>query len=143
MLLALRKITMSKQILIDDAVALRNIIQFAAETNSEAALGAALLRLLCHATSGMAENRDDNTSEWMAKPGDQICVISKDFAPHSLRFFGVYGTASNPKGWQRGPGFHNGGFIYDGPGQPLDGSAPALTVSIGDQPAKHSWGIHT
>jgi hypothetical protein len=40
--------------------------------------------------------------------------------------------------------FHNTKhLIYFGPGQPLDGSAPALTVGIGIDSSAHGWSIHT
>lgn len=37
----------------------------------------------------------------------------------------------------------NGGVIYRGPGRPLDGSAPAFTVSLHEADKPHSWTIHT
>ena len=42
-----------------------------------------------------------------------------------------------------GSRWFNGGLIYSGPGQPLDGSAPALTVGIGIDSSVHNWSVHT
>lgn len=36
-----------------------------------------------------------------------------------------------------------GGVIYSGPGQALDGSAPALTVSLTQSRHQHDWSCHT
>jgi hypothetical protein len=66
--------------------------------------------------------------------GDNICEIYNDFAPNSFEFL-----MKHPDGTR----WFNGGLIYSGPGQPLDGSAPALTVGIGIDSSKHNWSIHT
>lgn len=67
-------------------------------------------------------------------PGENICELHKDFAPYSFEFL-----MKHPDGTR----WFNGGLIYSGPGQPLDGSAPALTVGIGIDSSKHGWSIHT
>ncbi len=61
------------------------------------------------------------------------CHLAKDSAPNSFDFvmFKDDGTR-----------WFNGGLIYSGPGQPMDGSAPAFTVSL-TQSKGHSWGVHT
>ncbi len=66
--------------------------------------------------------------------GENTCRLFKDWAPYSFVF-----NITKPDGqfW------FNGGLIYSGPGQPLDGSAPALTVGIGIDSSKHNWSIHT
>lgn len=66
--------------------------------------------------------------------GGSTCKLFKDFAPHSFEF-----TIYRPDGSR----WFDGGLIYSGPGQPLDGSAPALTVGIGTDSSKHSWSVHT
>jgi hypothetical protein len=66
--------------------------------------------------------------------GENTCHIHRDWAPNSFSF-----AMRKPDSqfW------FNGGLIYSGPGQPLDGSAPALTVGIGVDSSKHGWSIHT
>lgn len=66
--------------------------------------------------------------------GDNICRLFYDWAPHSFAF-----EMRRP---DNSPWFH-GGLIYSGPGQPLDGSAPALTVGIGIDSSVHGWSVHT
>jgi len=66
--------------------------------------------------------------------GKNTCAIYRDWAPNSFAF-GI----DRPDGTR----WFNGGLIYSGPGQPLDGSAPALTVGIGIDSSKHGWSIHT
>lgn len=66
--------------------------------------------------------------------GNNICELHNDWAPHSFAF-----GMNRPDGTR----WFNGGLIYSGPGQPLDGSAPALTVGIGIDSSKHGWSIHT
>jgi hypothetical protein len=69
-------------------------------------------------------------------PGKTRCEIFADFAPHSFAF-NMY--------TRRGDGdyvlWFNGGLIYTGPGQPLDGGFPALTVSLVAQ--GEGWSVHT
>lgn len=73
---------------------------------------------------------------------DVKAELFRDDAPHSFAF--VIYAAKKPLhrggAWER---WFNGGLIYSGPGQPLDGSAPAFTVGIGTDPAVHSWSVHT
>ena len=66
--------------------------------------------------------------------GGNMCRLFRDWAPNSFTF-----NITKPDGqfW------FNGGLIYSGPGQPLDGSAPALTVSLGADTGKHNWSVHT
>lgn len=65
--------------------------------------------------------------------GNNTCELHNDFAPHSFEFLMCRPDGSR---W-----FH-GGLIYSGPGQPLDGTGPALTVGL-FQEAGHSWSVHT
>ena len=62
------------------------------------------------------------------------CRLYKDFAPNSFEFL-----MELPDGTR----WFNGGLIYSGPTQPLDGSAPALTVGIGVDSSVHGWSVHT
>ena len=66
--------------------------------------------------------------------GNNVCHLHKDFAPNSFGF-----VMMRPDGSR----WFNGGLIYSGPGQPLDGSGPALTVGIGIDSSKLGWSIHT
>ena len=66
--------------------------------------------------------------------GENTCHIYKDWAPHSFAFAMKKPDSSF---------WFNGGLIYSGPGQPLDGSAPALTVGIGIDSSRHGWSVHT
>jgi hypothetical protein len=66
--------------------------------------------------------------------GENTCVLFKDWAPHSFSFYMLRPDGSR---------WFNGGLIYSGPDQPLDGSFPALTVGIGIDSSKHSWSVHT
>lgn len=69
-----------------------------------------------------------------ANPMSARCELYPDFAPHSFRFLMLRADGSR---------WFNGGLIYSGPGQPLDGSFPALTVGIGIDTSVHGWSIHT
>ncbi len=66
--------------------------------------------------------------------GDNICELYRDFAPHSFEFLMKHADGSR---------WFNGGLIYSGPSQPLNGSAPALTVGIGVDNSQHNWSVHT
>ena len=66
--------------------------------------------------------------------GDNACELYNDWAPNSFAFL-----MRKPDGTS----WFNGGLIYSGPGQPLDGSAPALTVGIGIDSSQHGWSVHT
>lgn len=80
-------------------------------------------------------------------------VLSWDYAPYSFGFSVRF--AQNEKGapmdmrkaddevvhtWGGGL---VGGVIYDGPGCPNDGSAPAYTVSLASKNRVHEWRCHT
>lgn len=62
------------------------------------------------------------------------CHLYRDSAPNS------FGFAMKRHGSQF---WFNGGLIYSGPGQPLNGSGPAFTVGIGVDNSVHGWSIHT
>lgn len=66
--------------------------------------------------------------------GHNKCVIGGDWAPNSFTFCM---HDKDDKHW------FVGGLIYSGPEQPLDGSAPALTVGIGVDNSSHGWSVHT
>ena len=66
--------------------------------------------------------------------GDNTCELHPDWAPNSFAF-----VMNRPDGTR----WFNGGLIYSGPGQPLDGSGPAFTVGIGIDGSKHGWSVHT
>lgn len=72
-----------------------------------------------------------------AKTGGTRCLLFKDHAPYSFQF--VMECRAHPSmPWER---WFNGGVIFEGPTQPLNGSAPAFTVSCGEP--KVGWSIHT
>lgn len=66
--------------------------------------------------------------------GDNKCLLFPDWAPNSFAF-----VMQRPDGTR----WFNGGLIYSGPTQPLNGSGPAFTVGIGVDPSVHSWSVHT
>jgi hypothetical protein len=125
-----------KHILIADAVAFRKMIMFAVNHDAEAELGRALLRLFIIVTNDMVEHHQGPPS-FEESAGDTLAVIGNDFAPHSLRW-AIYENGHAQI--RDGKCVYNGGFIYQGLGQPGDGSFPALTVSIGRRETLHSWG---
>ena len=64
--------------------------------------------------------------------------IYQDWAPWSFTFVM---EKRQDDGWAR---WFAGGLVYSGPGQPLDGSAPAFTVSLDpDCGREHDWSVHT
>lgn len=65
--------------------------------------------------------------------GNQVDIY-RDHAPHSFAFL-----VHRPDGTR----WFNGGLIYSGPGQPLDGSGPAFTVSLAPTGHEHDWSVHT
>ena len=67
--------------------------------------------------------------------------ICQDCAPHSFQFLQETGRMF-PDGTLDWNLDYNGGLIYGGPDHPLDGSGPALTVSVSssNQPG---WSSHT
>jgi hypothetical protein len=64
---------------------------------------------------------------------DETCYLHADFAPLSFAFLITDGGRRRLVG----------GLIYSGPGQYLDGSGPAFTVSVEPHSNEHKWGIHT
>lgn len=60
--------------------------------------------------------------------------VHYDFAPHSFAFMVLNEDGSH---------CFNGGLIYSGPTQRLDGSGPAYTVSVDGPSKEHNWSIHT
>jgi hypothetical protein len=65
--------------------------------------------------------------------------LSQDFAPLSFAF-------RLSKRCEDGTYRHwfNGGLIYSGPAQALNGSGPAFTVSLDPDAGKdHNWSVHT
>ena len=73
----------------------------------------------------------DKALEAVGKFGDKA-ELHHDFAPHSFTFL--------VRKEDGGVGF-NGGVIYSGPAQALDGSGPAFTVGLGERPP--GWSIHS
>lgn len=88
-------------------------------------------------------DRMDNLAERLyflvqsGRPRPTRTVLFRDFAPHSFIFTQQQVDDSGQK-WVR---TMNGGLIYSGPDQPLDGSAPAYTVSLNDSHV--GWSTHT
>jgi hypothetical protein len=117
------------QIIIQDPLLLRDIIDFAQTAGCAEQLAGDLLKLFQVLTIGM--HADD------PRPADTMTAeVWKDFAPYSLRFLVKRNNHV----------LLNGGWIYAGPGSPGDGSAPALSVNLnwvmGNAPT-HSWSVHT
>lgn len=69
-----------------------------------------------------------------ANPNGSVCQLYPDSAPHSFTFVMLNKDGSR---------WFNGGLIYSGPGQRLDGGFPALTVGIGIDDSVHGWSVHT
>ena len=122
-------------ITIEDPLKLREIINFADKNGCTDQLGRDLiyfLSVLCASSVG-GVNADGSL-----KPADRPsqATIAADFAPLSMSFAIRLGDRFGLCG----------GWIYAGPGQPADGSAPALSVNLnsmfGSMP-KHSWSVHT
>jgi len=66
---------------------------------------------------------------------DSRCELYADFAPLSFGFAHVRGAG---RCWMAGA------MIYSGPGRPLGGMAPVLTVALEDGDAsQHGWSCHT
>ena len=66
--------------------------------------------------------------------GNNQVNIHRDSAPNSFEFL-----MRRPDGTR----WFNGGLIYSGPGQPLNGSSPAFTVSLAPTGREHDWSVHT
>jgi hypothetical protein len=112
------------EITITDPAGLRAAIDFAEQAGCTDQLGRDLIRLLRTLTVGMT------------KDNDRKAVLGSDFAPFSMRFAIFDGERF----------IFNGGWVYDGPGAPGDGSFPSLTVNIGRLSggrSVHSWNVHT
>jgi hypothetical protein len=77
--------------------------------------------------------RLDFLAQYGGHPQTTVCTLRPDFAPHSFTFT----IESDGKHW------FNGGLVYSGPDQSLDGSFPALTVGIGIDASQPGWSIHT
>lgn len=71
-----------------------------------------------------------------ARGRDTRCSLYEDFAPLSFAIHMEFRTAPAAT-WEH---LFNGGLIYQGPGQPADGSMPSLTVSLTEG---IGWFIHT
>ena len=76
------------------------------------------------------------------KHANTRCTLYEDHAPLSFAFCmektELYrDVAPELTEWKP---FFGGGFIYQGPGQPADGSAPSFTVSLAEG---HGWFTHT
>lgn len=139
---------MNHRIVITDPLRVRAMILYARQHRCEESLGMALIRLLEVATIGMMKSYSGSEAhdpKFELEPTDVpiTAVIGADHAPMSLGFalFRGADTPQVPSGkfdvtWA-------GGFIYEGPRQPLNGSAPALTVNIGGDSSQHSWSVHT
>ena len=72
----------------------------------------------------------------LAKYGEDgfTCILYSDHAPNSFGFSVLRPDSSR---------YINGGLIYSGPKQPLNGSGPAFTVGIGIDSSRHNWSLHT
>ena len=66
-----------------------------------------------------------------------LCVLQKDFAPHSFAF-ALFRPAAEKNGER--PYWFNGGLIYQGPDSPADGGFPSLCVSLAPGTG---WFVHT
>lgn len=73
-------------------------------------------------------------------PRKTICDLIQDFAPYSFRF-----TMRRMRADEGGyDDWFEGGLLYSGPRQLLDGSFPALSVSLDPDDGKtHNWSVHT
>lgn len=74
--------------------------------------------------------------DYLATYGDgkNVCELYCDHAPNSFAFLMLHPDRTR---------WFNGGLIYSGPGQPLNGSAPAFTVSLDRTGHEHNWSVHT
>lgn len=95
-----------------------------------------LIEVMDFATKVGAMDKLLDKLRYLAEYGDgsNICELYGDWAANSFAF-----GMNRPDGTR----WFNGGLIYSGPGQPLDGSAPALTVGIGIDSSVHGWSVHT
>ena len=74
--------------------------------------------------------------DYLGNYSDEVttCRLYSDFAPNSFEFV---------MEWADGTRWFSGWLVYSGPTQPLDGSAPALTVGIDIDSSVHGWSVHT
>lgn len=87
-------------------------------------------------SQGLLEQLEGHLARLQNYSDNSVVELYKDFAPHSFSFLiKVRGKDGRYHPWI------NGGLIYSGPTQPLDGSFPALTVSLGTP--THGWSVHT
>lgn len=116
------------------------VMKFAAENNLLTNLIGQLSYLNDYA------NREGCTYD-KSRAKNTRCTLYNDFAPMSFRIEmeKCHKWSDNPElmaklggKWEH---FFVGGLIYSGPDQPLNGTAPALTVSL--DPRKVGWSIHT
>lgn len=139
------------RIVITDGVRLKEMILHARATGAEANLAFRLLSLLdtCLMTAvepfaGSAAISPDFKLEPAKR--NTTAIISVDHARMSLAW-GIFAhDAQQPPCLPaNGDRFtvYNGGFIYSGPSQPLNGSASALTVSLDRPSGQPNWSIHT
>lgn len=84
--------------------------------------------------NGAEEQFTDRLERLQSYGEGTTCHLYQDFAP--LSFIFMVEDADKRR-------VLTGGLIYRGPTQPLDGSSPAFTVSIGPPTQTHSWSIHT
>jgi hypothetical protein len=128
------------KIIISDPVRLRGAIEFAIANNCLEKFGVDLCRLLQVLTGRMVGGTDAKGQLKEADGPPVTAEICRDFAPHSFGFAIWVGEPS------RNTLLMNGGWIYDGPTSPGDGSFPALSVNLSrltGQAPRHSWNVHT
>lgn len=116
-------------LIIEDQAYYDAVLAFARSVGAEKLLKAPLDYLATYACDGDREKTR--------------CRLAKDFADHSFRFVMEKRDPDAPDGYV--PWF-NGGLVYSGPGQPLNGSFPALVVSLNPDEATgrtHMWSVHT
>ena len=92
--------------------------------------------------------KDTKSPDLELEPAEfnSVCIIGKDWASKSMSWAIMKSEKPLPScldGTGDIHGLYNGGFIYSGPTQSLDGSEPALTVSLETTGHKHQWSIHT
>jgi hypothetical protein len=82
------------------------------------------------------EKQFDYLSTYASNGGtkENVCIIGKDFAPHSFAF-AIYQIRDGERRY-----WFNGGLIYQGPDSPADGGAPSFTVSLAEG---RGWFVHT
>lgn len=116
------------------------VMKFAAEND----LLSQLLQKL-HYLDNYANGEGQTYDKSQAK--NTRCTLSRDFAPLSFRFCMEkcdLWSDNDALREQRGKPWEHyfiGGLIYSGPDQPMDGTAPALTVSI--ESSQIGWTINT